>query len=57
MKFSVRCHSEILVPWQRDVTTSPLTLKEVITTLTLLALRDDTNNGCVADYTHADVTY
>ena len=50
MKFSVRCHSEILVPWQRDVTTSPLTLKEVITTLTLLALRDDTNNGCVADY-------
>ena len=31
LTFSVRCHPEILVPWQRGVTTSPLTLKEVIT--------------------------
>ena len=24
MMFSVCCHPEILLPWQRDVTTSPL---------------------------------
>ena len=31
-KFSVCCHPEILLPWQRDVTTSPYstTLKNLI---------------------------